>query len=148
LYDRTSKLEETLEKFMQTSLTNQKNQEAFMRNLETQVGQLAKQLAEQQSGQFSANTQPNPKEQCKAITIRSGKQVSSDVNVKDIEDKNQTTGDEGKVGKEVPPEAPSMENSKEDGKQDKENSDKNQNWRKIQKEIPLKHVSYPHTLSK
>jgi len=113
-----------LEKFIQTSLTNQKNQEASMRNLETQVGQLAKQLAEQQSGQFFANSQPNPKEQCKAITIRSGKQVGSDVNVKDIEDNNQTTGDEGKVGEEVPSEASSMENSKEDGKQDKENSDK------------------------
>jgi len=148
LYDRTSKLEETLEKFMQTSLTSKKNQEASMRNLETQVRQLAKQLAEQQSGQFSANTQPNPKEQCEAITIRSGKQVGSDVNVKDIEDKNQTTGDEGKVGEEVPPEAPSMENNKEDGKQDKENSDKNQSWRKIQKEIPLKHVPYPHAPSK
>ena len=106
---------------------------------------MAKQLAEQQSGQFSANTQPNPKEQCKAITIRSGKQVGSNVNVNDIEDKNQTTGDKGKVGEEVPPEAPSMENSKEYGKQDKENSDKKQNWRKIQKEIPLKHVSYPHS---
>jgi len=56
LYKRTSKLEETLKKFMQTSLTNQKNQEASLRNLETQVGQLAKQLADQQGGQFSANT--------------------------------------------------------------------------------------------
>ena len=78
---------------MQTSLTNQKNQDASMRNLENQIGQLAKQLAEQQSGQFSANTQPNPKEQCKAITIRCGKQVGSDVNVKDVENKNQTTDD-------------------------------------------------------
>jgi len=58
LYDRTSKLEETLEKFMQTSLTNQKNQEAYLRNLEIQVGQLAKQLSDQQRGavfsQYSA----------------------------------------------------------------------------------------------
>jgi len=115
---------------MQTSLTNQKNHEASMRNLETQVGQLAKQLAEQQSRQFSANTQPNPKEQCKAITIRCGKQVGSDVNVKDVEDKNQATSDEGKVGEEVPPEAPLRENSKEDGKQDEENYDKNQNLEK------------------
>jgi len=50
LYERTSKLEETLEKFMQTSLTNHKNQEASLRNLEMQVGLLAKQLAEQQGG--------------------------------------------------------------------------------------------------
>ena len=56
VHDRTSKLEDTLEKFMQASLTNQKNTEASIRNLETQVGQLAKQLSDQQTGQFSANT--------------------------------------------------------------------------------------------
>jgi len=43
------------------------------------VGQLAKQLVDQQGGQFSPNTQTNPKEQCKAITIKSGKKVGSDV---------------------------------------------------------------------
>jgi len=80
LQDRTSKLEDILEKFMQATLTHQKNQEAFMRNLETQVGQLAKQMADQQRGQFSANTQTNPKEQCKAITIQCGKKDGSDVN--------------------------------------------------------------------
>jgi len=47
---------------MQASLTNQKNQESSLRNLETQVGQLAKQLSDQQGGQFSANSQPNLKE--------------------------------------------------------------------------------------
>ena len=41
---------------------------------------MAKQLANQQGGQFSRDTQTNPKEQCKAITIRSGKKVGSDVN--------------------------------------------------------------------
>jgi len=50
-----------------------------MRNLKTQVGQLAKQMAEQQGGQFLANTHTNPKEQCKAITIQCEKQVGSDV---------------------------------------------------------------------
>ena len=69
LYDRTTKLEETLEKFMQASLSNQNNHEALLRNFETQVGQLGKQLADQQGGQFSTNTQTNLKEQCKAITI-------------------------------------------------------------------------------
>jgi len=60
-------------------MTHQKNQEASMRNLKTQVGQLAKQMAEQQGGQFLANTHTNPKEQCKAITIQCEKQVGSDV---------------------------------------------------------------------
>jgi len=39
------------------------------------VGQLAKQLADNQGSQFSANTQTNPKEHCKSITTRSGKVI-------------------------------------------------------------------------
>ena len=76
---RLNKLEDTLEKFMQASLTNQKNTEASMRSLETQVGQLAKEFAEQRNDQFSANTQPNPKEHCKSITTRSGKVIGRDI---------------------------------------------------------------------
>ncbi|XP_052734138.1 uncharacterized protein LOC128196675 [Vigna angularis] len=75
MYERITKLEDTLEKFMQASMTNQKNTEASIRNLETQVGQLAKQLSDQQAGHFSANTQTNPKEHCKSITTRNGKIV-------------------------------------------------------------------------
>ena len=56
-------------------MTNQKNTEALIRNLEIQVGQLAKQLSYQQAGQFSANTQTNPKEHCNSITTKSGKIV-------------------------------------------------------------------------
>ncbi|XP_017441057.1 uncharacterized protein LOC108346488 [Vigna angularis] len=48
--DRTSKLEETLQMFMQQSIQNQKNTDASIKNLEVQVGQLAKQLANQQGG--------------------------------------------------------------------------------------------------
>ena len=69
-------MEDTLTQFMQMSMANQKSNEASIKNLETQVGQLAKQLAEQQLGSsFSANTQTNPKEHCKAIVTRSGKEV-------------------------------------------------------------------------
>jgi len=53
-------------------MANQKNNEVAIRNLETQVRQIAKQLADRQSGQFSANTQTNPKEYCNLITTRSG----------------------------------------------------------------------------
>ncbi|KAF1891446.1 hypothetical protein Lal_00017082 [Lupinus albus] len=38
MHERQTKLEDTLEKFMQASMTNQKNTEASIRNLETQVG--------------------------------------------------------------------------------------------------------------
>ncbi|XP_052723859.1 uncharacterized protein LOC128193791 [Vigna angularis] len=73
--DRTAKLEDALQMLIQQSIQNQKNTDASIKNLEVQVGQLAKQLANQQGGQFSANTQTNPKEECKAITTRSGKEI-------------------------------------------------------------------------
>jgi len=38
IHERTSKLEDTFEKFMQASLSNQKNTEASIRTLKTQVG--------------------------------------------------------------------------------------------------------------
>ncbi|XP_019455104.1 PREDICTED: uncharacterized protein LOC109356228 [Lupinus angustifolius] len=79
--ERQTKLEETLEKFMQVSISNQKNTYASIRNLETQVGQLATQMAEQNSDrhQFSANTQTNPKEHCKSITTKSGKVIGKGI---------------------------------------------------------------------
>ena len=51
------------------------NIDASIKNLEVQVGQLEKQLSEHGSGSFLANTQVNPKEQCKAITTRKGNVV-------------------------------------------------------------------------
>ncbi|XP_058733363.1 uncharacterized protein LOC131604972 [Vicia villosa] len=72
--DKPSKLEETLNQFMQASMANQKSNEAAIKNLETQVGK----LAEKQTGpSFSANTQPNPKEHCKAVVTRSGRVVEA-----------------------------------------------------------------------
>jgi len=44
--DRLSKMEDTLNQFMQVSISNQKNTDASIKNLEVQVGQLAKQLSE------------------------------------------------------------------------------------------------------
>nr|KYP54057.1 hypothetical protein KK1_000223 [Cajanus cajan] len=81
MHERTSKLEETLNQLMQVSMNNQKNTEASIKNLEVQVGQLAKQLADMSRGPFSVNTKTNPKEHCKAITTRSGKVVGEDVGV-------------------------------------------------------------------
>ncbi|XP_058726409.1 uncharacterized protein LOC131597750 [Vicia villosa] len=77
----SSKLEDTLTQFMQAFMANQKSNEAAIKNLENQVGQLAKQLSEQQPrASFSSNTRTNPKEHCKAIVTRSGKEVSSGTN--------------------------------------------------------------------
>lgn len=75
--DRTSKLEDTLQQFMQQSMANQKNTDASIKNLETQVGQISKQLSKQQRGTFTTTTQANPKEHCKAITTRSEKMLNT-----------------------------------------------------------------------
>ena len=165
LQDKTSKLEEALEKFMHATMTYQKNQEASMRNLETQVGQLAKQMAEQQGGQFLANTQTNPKEQCKAITIRCGKQVGSNLGTEVADDKKKPVNREleaqsskNRLNERVEPEAviteenrdseliKAKEGSIEDSVQ--KQVEKGQYWRKIEEGIPLKHVPYPHALSR
>ncbi|XP_058734316.1 uncharacterized protein LOC131606046 [Vicia villosa] len=93
--DKLSKIEDTLNQFMQLSMSNQKNTDASIRNLETQVGQIAKQLSEQQRGTFSATTQVNPKETCNAITTKAGDIVQDKVgeNSKGIAvEKNQEKG--------------------------------------------------------
>ncbi|KAH1228541.1 hypothetical protein GmHk_10G028520 [Glycine max] len=46
MYERTTKLEDTLTQFMQVSLSNHKSTEFAIKNLEVQVDQLAKQLVE------------------------------------------------------------------------------------------------------
>src|ERR1044072_2775522 len=71
---RTSNIQDTLAQFMQASMANQKSTEASIKNLETQMGQLAKQISDQSaSTSFSQTTQANPNEHCKAITTRSGR---------------------------------------------------------------------------
>ena len=65
-----TKLEETLAWFMQVSMSNQKSTESTIKNLEVQVGQLAKQLVDRPSSSFGANIEKNLKEDCKAVMTR------------------------------------------------------------------------------
>ncbi|XP_073120636.1 uncharacterized protein [Henckelia pumila] len=67
---------------METHLTNVS---ASMKNLETQIGQLANALNNQQRGVFPSNTEINPREQCKAVILRSGKELGTD-NQKTVDD--------------------------------------------------------------
>ncbi|XP_075479297.1 uncharacterized protein LOC142520181 [Primulina tabacum] len=55
--------------------THMGNMGAKMKSLETQIGQLANALKDQNMGQFPSNTEVNPKEQCKAVILRSGKEL-------------------------------------------------------------------------
>ena len=60
--NRPQSTDETLNQFMQMSMANQKNTDASIKGLETQLGQMAQALAQvtQQGGASTANTQPNP----------------------------------------------------------------------------------------
>ena len=71
LYERATKLEDTLTQFMQVSLSNHKSTELAIKKLEVQVGQLPKQLDERPIGSFVAYTKKNPKEEYKAVLTRS-----------------------------------------------------------------------------
>jgi len=55
------------------------NHTASLHNLENQVGQIVKTLAERPQGSFPSNTETNPKKQVKAITLRSGKEVKRNI---------------------------------------------------------------------
>jgi len=60
---------------MQVTMSNHKSTESAIKNLEIQVGQLAKQIAENSSGSFRANTEKNPKEECKVVMTRGKKAI-------------------------------------------------------------------------
>ncbi|KAL5184493.1 hypothetical protein HKD37_17G048188 [Glycine soja] len=63
---------------IKVSMSNQKSTESAIKNLEVQVGQLAKQLADRSSSSFTANTEKNPKEECKAVMTRSRMAIQRD----------------------------------------------------------------------
>ena len=52
-------------------MSNHKSTESTLKNLEVQVGQLAKQIADKSSNSFVGNTKKNPKEECNAVMTRS-----------------------------------------------------------------------------
>ena len=63
----------------------QKNTSASLKNLETQVGQLALNVPNQNKETFPSDTQKNPKD-CMAIQLRSGKDLSSNKKTEGIEE--------------------------------------------------------------
>ena len=63
---------------MQVSMSNHKSTESAIKNLEIQVGQLAKQIAKNSSESSGANTEKNPKEEWKDVVTRSQRRVIVD----------------------------------------------------------------------
>ena len=62
-----------LEAFKSDTQVFQKNTSASLKNLETQVGQLALSMSNQSKGTFPSDTQKNPKD-CMEFQLRSGQQ--------------------------------------------------------------------------
>ena len=85
-----------LEAFKSDTQVFQKNTSASLKNLETQVGQLALNMPNQSKGTFPSDTQNNPKD-CMAIQLRSGKEVA---NNRKKERKEETEVDQEETGKE------------------------------------------------
>ena len=80
--ERKSDLEKMMEQltastmqFMAETRTNHQNQAAQIRNLEATISQLAETIHNRPQGNLPSNTEVNPKEQCKAIALRSGKEI-------------------------------------------------------------------------
>ena len=85
-----------LEAFKSDIQVFQKNTSASLKNLETQVGQLALSMPNQSKGTFPSDTQKNPKD-CMAVQLRSGKEVG---NNSKKEKKEETDAEQEETGKE------------------------------------------------
>ncbi|XP_027368357.1 uncharacterized protein LOC113874322 [Abrus precatorius] len=134
--------------FMIETRTNLKNQDASIRNLEAQIGQLSKQTIETSMRPFSSNTIVNPKEDCKVITLKSGKDVDLGPKARRYEDelkrKEENVGEEKDneevVGEEVE-DSPTLEKEKyeevvKEGRQQKGKLiDEKSHWKKINKQL-------------
>ena len=65
-----------LEAFNSDTQVFKKNTSALLKNLETQVGQLALKMPNQSKGTFPSDTRKNLKD-CMAVQLRSGKEVGN-----------------------------------------------------------------------
>ena len=85
-----------LEAFKSDTQVFQKNTSASLKNLETQVGQLALSMPNQSKGTFPSDIQKNPKDYM-AVQLRSGKEVG---NNSKKERKEETDAEQEETGKE------------------------------------------------
>ncbi|XP_057416120.1 uncharacterized protein LOC130710783 [Lotus japonicus] len=145
--DRTSKLEDTLTQFMQVSISNQKNTDASIKNLEVQVGQMAKQLSQlttEQKGKFHANTEDNPREHCNAIFTRNGRVVGGEI---DVDEEKNESHDPKESEKEEGVEKEEEKNKREvvdrEEKKKSENHEKKKESEEVKWSPPIQRLSYP-----
>jgi hypothetical protein len=164
------------QKFQQETQVYQRGNDAVLRNLETQIVQIAKQVANNnnQGGSFSANTETNPKEQCKSITTRSGKEIGkgigdnlrteeSVVEAREEQEERMEESEKDAGEKNNEEELVEKEKYQKNEKNKKMNEEeykgevseerkaevqKARNEKSIQKSPPIQHLPYPHAQSK
>ncbi|XP_019267682.1 PREDICTED: uncharacterized protein LOC109244964 [Nicotiana attenuata] len=81
-------LDELLYKYIKVTDEKMESQNSSLKNLEIQLSQLAALVSEKIQGPLPSNTEKNPKEHLKAITLRSGKEL--DESYAGRQEKNQT----------------------------------------------------------
>ncbi|XP_073119981.1 uncharacterized protein [Henckelia pumila] len=73
--EEKSSMEQMMQKFISSTETRMQNQDASIKNLENQIGQLAKAMSSREPGTLPSDTEKNSKEQVKAVELRSGKRI-------------------------------------------------------------------------
>jgi hypothetical protein len=108
--------------------------------LETQVGQLAKELSERKRGEFPSQTLPNPggHEQLKAVTtLRSGKTINNNVGIEETIATSPTAATTSKVSEKEKVSAPTFPQRLVKPKKEKQLLDIFETLRKVEINIPL-----------
>ncbi|XP_073121926.1 uncharacterized protein [Henckelia pumila] len=76
--EEKSSMEKMMQKFISSTETRMKNQDASIKNLENQIGQLTKAMSGRDPGTLPSDTEKNHKEQVKAIELRGGKRIETE----------------------------------------------------------------------
>ncbi|XP_073153549.1 uncharacterized protein [Henckelia pumila] len=73
--EENSSMEQMMQKFISSTEIRMQNQDASIKKLKNQIGQLAKAMSSRDPGTFPSDTEKNPKEQVKTVELRSGKRI-------------------------------------------------------------------------
>ncbi|XP_073152742.1 uncharacterized protein [Henckelia pumila] len=76
--EENSSMEQMMQKFISSTETIMQNQDTSIKNLENQIGQLAKAMSSRELGTLPSDTEKNPKEQVKAVELRSEKKIEGE----------------------------------------------------------------------
>ncbi|XP_075524564.1 uncharacterized protein LOC142556966 [Primulina tabacum] len=85
--EEKSSLEQMMSKFISSTKTRLQNQDASIKGLENQIGQLANMIASRDPGTLPSNTETSLKERVKAIALRNGKVLEQEGREKGIQER-------------------------------------------------------------